>query len=255
MCYFNSLVITEKKYIELQKIEKQIDEAFLPVVNGFEFGDFPIIKPEIRENKLVDWNVVNAEWGLAPFYVQNRAQLKSERIKLSTLNARNDRLLSSNIWKKSAIDGRCLILSSGFFEYRHVPKIGRSGEVLKSVDKYPYFITVNEEIPFFLMAGIYSTWIDKDTGETVDTFAIITTEANELMSQIHNSKKRMPTVLPKPLAEEWMSPELSEKRIEELASFQFASTDLNAWTISKAFKSAEIPNAPFNYVELNLRNS
>jgi len=76
MCYFNSLIITEKKFIELQKIEKQIDEAFLPLVNGFEFGNFPIIKPEIRENKFVDWNVANAEWGLALFYVQNRTHHK-----------------------------------------------------------------------------------------------------------------------------------------------------------------------------------
>ncbi len=161
MCFFNSLMISEKKYLELLKIEKEINEAFLPVVSGFEFGNWPIIKPDIRENTVVDWNVTNAEWGLAPFYVQNRTQLKSERIKLSTLNARNDKLLSSNIWKKSAADGRCLILTSGFFEYRHVTKIGKRGEVLKTVDKYPYFITIDGNNPFFLMAGIYNTWTDK----------------------------------------------------------------------------------------------
>jgi putative SOS response-associated peptidase YedK len=247
MCYFNSLIITEKKFIELQKIEKQIDEAFFPVVNGFEFGNFPIIKPEIRENKFVDWNVATAEWGLIPYYVSNREQLNTERIKLSTLNARNDNLLNSNIWKNAAHTGRCLILSSGFFEYRHVPKIGKSGSVLKTVDKYPYFITVNTEDPFFFMAGIYSTWVDKNTGETVDTFAIVTTDANGLMERIHNTKKRMPTILTKSLAEAWLNPNLSDNEIREIADYQFNENEMIAWTVAKDFKTSEIPNSRYEY--------
>jgi hypothetical protein len=39
-----------------------------------------------------------------------------------------------------------------------------------------------------------NTWTDRDTGETKDTVAIITTKANKLMEQVHNSKMRMPVV-------------------------------------------------------------
>ena len=46
---------------------------------------------------------------------------------------------------------------------------------------------------------------DKETGETVDTCALVTTKANGLMEQIHNSKKRMPTILTSELAGEWIS--------------------------------------------------
>ena len=42
---------------------------------------------------------------------------------------------------------------------------------------------------------------DKEVG----TFSIVTTEANELMSEIHNNKKRMPIVLREKDREKWLS--------------------------------------------------
>jgi len=45
------------------------------------------------------------------------------------------------------------------------------------------------------MAGIWQLWKDTETGEYVETFSIVTTSANKLMEQIHNSTKRMPTIL------------------------------------------------------------
>jgi putative SOS response-associated peptidase YedK len=47
----------------------------------------------------------------------------------------------------------------------------------------------------FCFAGIYNQWVNKLTGETLNTFAMLTTEANPLMAEIHNSKKRMPVIL------------------------------------------------------------
>ena len=35
-------------------------------------------------------------------------------------------------------------------------------------------------------------WVENNTGEVFSTFSIITTEANDLMANIHNSGKRMP---------------------------------------------------------------
>ena len=47
----------------------------------------------------------------------------------------------------------------------------------------------------FTFAGLYSDWKNPLTNQIIRTYTIITTEANELMAQIHNSKKRMPVVL------------------------------------------------------------
>ncbi len=45
------------------------------------------------------------------------------------------------------------------------------------------------------MSGKEYWMTDKETGEVIPTFTILTTEADELMTRIHNSKKRMPVIL------------------------------------------------------------
>ena len=99
------------------------------------------------------------------------------------------------------------------------------------------------------MAGIYNTWTDKETGECQDTFAIVTTVANDLMEQIHNTKKRMPVILTKELAEEWIS-DITEDRIKEIASFQYNSEEMVAHTVAKDFRTALDPIKEFDYTEL-----
>ena len=42
---------------------------------------------------------------------------------------------------------------------------------------------------------MFAEWTDTDTGEQKRSYAIITTEANALMAEIHNVKKRMPVIL------------------------------------------------------------
>jgi archaellum component FlaG (FlaF/FlaG flagellin family) len=61
---------------------------------------------------------------------------------------------------------------------------------------------------------------------------------------------RMPTILPKALAEEWIQPGLTEERIHELATYQFPSSEMEAYTINKDFRILEDPTEPFNYAEL-----
>jgi putative SOS response-associated peptidase YedK len=73
---------------------------------------------------------------------------------------------------------------------------------------------------YFYMAGIHEAWTDSKTGEYVETDSIITTAANKAMEQIHNTKKRMPTILNEDLAWEWLFGNLSEERITEIAITQ-----------------------------------
>ena len=70
------------------------------------------------------------------------------------------------------------------------------------------------------------------------------------MEQIHNSKKRMPTILTEDLAWEWLFRDLDEERITEIALYQFRSEQMEACTISKDFRSALEPAAPFTYEDL-----
>jgi putative SOS response-associated peptidase YedK len=54
---------------------------------------------------------------------------------------------------------------------------------------------------------LYSQWVDKTTGEIKNTYTILTTEANPLMAEIHNIKKRMPIVLKREDETKWLEHE------------------------------------------------
>ena len=100
------------------------------------------------------------------------------------------------------------------------------------------------------MAGIYTPWTDKETGETVETYAVVTTEANKLMRQVHNSKMRMPSILSEDLAWEWLFGNLDDARITEIASTQLVDTEMNAYSIAKEFTTSLNPMEKFEYEDL-----
>ncbi len=89
-----------------------------------------------------------------------------------------------------------------------------------------------------------------ETGEYVETFAIVTTQANKLMEQVHNSKKRMPVILNEDLAYEWMFGNLDDKRILEIAATQYPTKEMQACTISKDFREVLEPAKVFEYEDV-----
>lgn len=160
------------------------------------------------------------------------------------------------MWANAVKKGRCLVLSTGFYEWRHIYRNhAKTGLPLKTPDKYPYYINVLDE-PYFYMAGIYQPWVDRETGETVNTVAVITTKANALMAEVHNSKMRMPTILNDDLAYEWIFGDLSDERIKEIATTQLPSSEMTVHTISPQFIGSSDPTEPHDYgIELpNVKN-
>jgi putative SOS response-associated peptidase YedK len=67
----------------------------------------------------------------------------------------------------------------------------------------------NEEL--FAFAGLYSHWGNKNTGEIKNTYTILTTEANPLLAEIHNHKKRMPVILKREDQANWLQHEPIER--------------------------------------------
>jgi putative SOS response-associated peptidase YedK len=100
------------------------------------------------------------------------------------------------------------------------------------------------------MAGIWQPWKDLETGEYVESFSVVTTVANKLMEQVHNSKKRMPTILNDDLGYEWIFGNLSEERITEIAKTQYPANEMQACTIAKDFREALEPTKEFAYEDL-----
>ena len=255
MCYYNGVKVTLSEYIRLKQIEKQLRGLQLKtkINKGFDYSDWPIIKPiPGTEN---DISIELAQWGFLPDMVHNQRGIETFRSQRTTLNAQSENLFISeqggrSMWKEAARKGRCLVLSSGFVEYRHLfLKNKRTGEVRKTATTFPYWISLpNRE--YFYMAGIYNHWIDQGENFEKDTFAIITAPANSLMEQIHNTKKRMPTILTDDLAYSWLFDDLTDKQIQKIAGHQYPAEQMIAHPISREFMTIENPEAYFEYKEL-----
>jgi len=239
MCYFNSLVAPKGADISIKGITKKLPPINKPLQSGFEYCKWPIIKSTIQ-----DFTIELGHWELIAPWVKTIQEAQAGREKFNTLNATAERLLESKLFKPAALNYRCLVLSTGFYEWRHYKPVGAKKEMA-----YPYYISIKER-PLFYMAGIYQPWTDKETGETMDTFSIVTTKANGLMEQIHNKKKRMPTILSEMQAAEWISPNLSETKIMELASSAIDESIISAYTINKNFRTIDDPINPYLYDEL-----
>jgi putative SOS response-associated peptidase YedK len=262
MCYFNGQKVTHAEFIRLKQLEKALAKYDFHAHDlniGFEYGLNLVLKPIAG---VEDFDIVTMEWGFIPHYMHNREDLHHFRfggtnpktgkydVPIITLNAIGEELFDKVTYKKSALEKRCLVLSSGFYEWRHIfPANKRTGLPVKTAIKYPYYITVKDK-EYFYMAGIWTGWTDKNTGEYVESFAIVTTKANALMEQVHNTKKRMPAILNEELAYEWMFGKLDEKRISEIAATQYPANEMTAYPIAKDFITALRPEEPFNYADL-----
>lgn len=235
MCYYNGVRVSRAQLLELLSQEKEIPVMDVPVRSGFDYKEWPIITANES-----GWQLELAHWEFIAPWTKSKAELAESRKKFTTLNATAEKLFESRMYKASAEKKRCLVLSTGFYEWRHYKPAGASKEIA-----YPYYIHAADH-SLMLMAGIYSDWMDKETGELIRNFAIVTTEANGLMAQIHNKKKRMPTILPKELAEKWISP-IDASYVQELARFQADKDYLAAHTIGKDFRTKEDPAEHYDY--------
>jgi putative SOS response-associated peptidase YedK len=257
MCFYNGININRAEHIKLKKIEKEIGQykelLKRPMQSGFAFDTWPVIKPK---NGGKDFDLVMMHWELIPFYIKTMAELEHFRKgglnsktgkkdpPRNTLNAIGEEMLDKVSYKQAALKRRCLVLSSGFYEWRHFTPAGTKKDIA-----YPYHITLPGH-EYFFMAGIWQPWTDQETGETLETFSIVTTKANSLMAQVHNKKKRMPLILPDNLAWEWIQDGLSPERIAEFAHYSFPADKMEAYTIAKEFRTSEDPAEPFDYAEL-----
>ena len=185
MCYRTKLN-TKLSEIELSLDAKFIEpDAYTPQleINAFTFSKTPVILDE-NQGEIQMFN-----WGLIPFWA------KDDKIKKMTLNAKIETIAEKPSFRNS-VQKRCLVIADGYYEWQWKDSKGK--------EKQKYLITpTDQEILAF--AGIYSTWINPETDESINSYSIVTTEANELMAEIHNNKKRMPVVLKKQDHKSWLN--------------------------------------------------
>ena len=178
------------------KSRQRLLKCHKPYQTGFDYFDWPVVSP----TGAGDWEIDKMEWGFVPANVKSRDGVDrfrkgykdatgKFRPPMTTLNAKGEELLlPGKMFREAALNRRCLVIASYFYEWRHVQVRGKRGEFLKTPEKFPYYIGVKDSPKYFFMAGVWERLEDYKTHEIVDTFAVCTTDANSLMSQIHNSK-------------------------------------------------------------------
>lgn len=192
MCYYVDTSLTKQAIKEIYGVNTDNSE-YKPTqfLNGFAHPQIPIIMDETQDM------LSTASWGLIPFWGKDRA------IQKQTLNAKIETIKEKPSFKNN-YNKRCLVLVKGFYEWKWLDDKGKQ--------KHKHYLSVKDQ-DIFSLGGIYSNWTDKTTGEELTTVSIVTTQANELMAEIHNSKHRMPVVLHHNIEKQW----LSNKDIEEFA--------------------------------------
>ena len=248
MCYINGVKVSLEEYIRYKREQKMVKELTASklfnqeVKRCFDYTEWPII----RIDGFGNWDAVPAEWGLIPPWIKSRDEANEFRYKFPTYNAIGSELLSKKSYITPARKYRCLVPSTGFYEFMHLHKIGKKGQQLKATESFPFFISVPEE-PVFYMAGIYSPWFDNEKDDWINTFAICTADAGVVMSQVHNLKKRQPTILPVEPAERWTDKDLKDDEITALASHQFDNSKLHVHTVKQQFWKYENPEEEVHY--------
>jgi putative SOS response-associated peptidase YedK len=183
------------------------------------FSKWPVV---INEDGL---KIKLFEWGVIADYMNTPEKIKEYRTSMA--NARSEKIIADkrSVWHRLRKQ-RCLVFTTGFFEHRDVG----------TKKKLPYFIKVRET-PVFCFAGLYnySPLPDPETGEAIGTFTVITRPANFLLEKIHNAgpnSHRMPLILTKELAEEWLKEDLADAAIEKIIQYEFPDTAMEAWPVN-----------------------
>ena len=146
-------------------------------------------QPVIRQSRDTgSRELVLMRWGMIPFFTRQLSGVQG----ISTINAKAETLQTSPTWRASFKRRRCLVPADGFYEWRQ----------LDARTRQPFAFHMANNAPF-AFAGLWDAW--KAPGESwLQSFSIVTTDANELMAPVHN---RMPVILKPEDYERWLDRE------------------------------------------------
>ena len=169
-------------------------------------------------------------WGLIPGWA------KDESIGDKLINARAETISEKTSFKKPFEFQRCLVVADGFYEWQ-----------LSGRDRTPFRFTMKDN-SFFCMAGLWERWIkppvrgefefndldEPPPSRVVETFSIITTEANPMVARVH---ERMPVILQDAHWQWWID---DRRKGEEVKIFlrPFAAEYMDCYRVSPLVNNA-----------------
>jgi putative SOS response-associated peptidase YedK len=189
-----------------------------PNYNVAPRADVPVIAERHGERVL---DVLR--WGLIPSWA------KDTSIGDRLINARGEKLTTSNAFKRAFERRRCIVPADGFYEWQAI-----TGQRIKQ----PWFFRRRDGEPL-AFAGLWEIWHDRSVGDKaprVRTCTIITTTPNELVAPIHD---RMPVALPEASWDTWLSVDNRDTATLSQLLVPMPADELESWTVSTLVNKAD----------------
>ena len=202
--------LTSNKDVLTKRYGINAPSSFKPRYNAAPMQLMPVITSQKPDT------IQMFKWGLVPSWSLD------EKTGSNFINGRAETMNSKTPFKNCVKTQRCLIPADGFYEWK---KIGK--------DKVPFRFTLNTE-EIFSFAGLWDTWENPDTKETLNTFTILTIEANKKVEEVSD---RMPVILRKDLERLWIAESINDSQINSLIK-PYDATLMTSYQTHKAVNSA-----------------
>ena len=137
--------------------------------------------------------LASMRWGLIPSWADDPA------IGSRMINARSETAATKPAYRKAFASRRCLVPADAFYEWKK----------LDARTKQPMAVKTGS---LMAMAGLWERW-NPPQGEPVESFTILTTNANEALREIHD---RMPVILESKAQACWLDQGTSVDDLTEL---------------------------------------
>lgn len=171
--------------------------------------------------------LVPMRWWLTPYWAREPGT------RYAMFNARAETVDRSRAFREPFARRRCVVPVSGFYEWARASQAGAAGG-----RKLPYYIHPRA-LPGMLLAGVWDRWRSADGGESVESFAILTTDAAAGLAFVHD---RQPVMLSFAGARRWLDPEAGPAALKELLRSSLP-VDLDAVPVSTYVNNARNKSA------------
>jgi putative SOS response-associated peptidase YedK len=158
-------------------------------------------------------------WGLVPHWADDPA------VGNRLINARSESVARKPAFRDPFRERRCLVPADGFYEWRRVGR-ARDPFLLKMADGKT-----------FAFAGVWDRWVRKRG--TIDSCAVLTTAANEVVAPIHD---RMPVILERDAYDRWLDPGARPEDLQALLR-PFPAERMEAVPVSPRVNRVDVDDA------------
>ncbi len=214
---------------KLKAVEKRFNvttpqpDLYAPNTN-VSLGDFaPVIT-----NKNPD-QVHFFQFGFSPTWAKKQMYLFNARAE-GDHNKTNDvrytgakGIINKPVFRQAIRSQRCLVVADAFFEGPQKEKLSK-----------PYVVYMRKGVRPFAFAGLWDVWQNPETGDEINTFAIVTTVSNSVTQKIGHH--RSPVILHPEDELAWLSNDLPLQDVTQLLQ-PFPGSEMNAYPVSPALKS------------------